>query len=245
MKFMQVDLPILAAVITLSTLLLPATAQAERWYQVEVFVFKNLKAVGVGGEEWGELETLPDFNGARELLAHLPDMSDEPLPFGGETPMAFRLLDYRDRRLVGLEDKLESSDEYAPLLFKAWRQPSPKNENETKRPTKVKLAEFTDQVSPAETTVRDETRVIPVTLLALEGVVTVRIGRYINLDLDFVYYHEGQPVRLTESRKVKLNETHYFDHPLFGVIVELSPYDLPEIFLDDDFEISGESRTPS
>ena len=29
-------------------------------------------------------------------------------------------------------------------------------------------------------------------------------------------------VRLTESRRIKLNELHYFDHPLFGVIIQVS-----------------------
>ena len=28
--------------------------------------------------------------------------------------------------------------------------------------------------------------------------------------------------RLTESRRVRLNEIHYFDHPLFGLIVQVS-----------------------
>ena len=29
-------------------------------------------------------------------------------------------------------------------------------------------------------------------------------------------------VRLQESRKIRLNEIHYFDHPFFGVILRVS-----------------------
>jgi hypothetical protein len=29
-------------------------------------------------------------------------------------------------------------------------------------------------------------------------------------------------VRMTQSRKIKLNELNYFDHPLFGVLLQVS-----------------------
>ena len=60
-----------------------------------------------------------------------------------------------------------------------------------------------------------------------EGVVRIKVGRLLHVEVDFLYYQDGTPVRLNESRKVKLRETHYFDHPLFGVIVQVSPYVLP------------------
>ncbi|MCG8324602.1 MAG: peptidoglycan binding protein CsiV [Thiotrichales bacterium] len=28
--------------------------------------------------------------------------------------------------------------------------------------------------------------------------------------------------RIRESRKIKLNEVHYFDHPLFGALIQVS-----------------------
>jgi hypothetical protein len=33
---------------------------------------------------------------------------------------------------------------------------------------------------------------------------------------------ETEFVRLTETRQIKLEELHYFDHPLFGVLVQVS-----------------------
>ena len=37
-----------------------------------------------------------------------------------------------------------------------------------------------------------------------------------------------ESVRLTESRRIKLNELHFFDHPLFGVILQVSRYETEE-----------------
>lgn len=38
-----------------------------------------------------------------------------------------------------------------------------------------------------------------------------------------VYTH----FRLTEHRRLRSRETHYFDHPLFGALVQVTPYELP------------------
>lgn len=39
---------------------------------------------------------------------------------------------------------------------------------------------------------------------------------YINIDLDFGGY------RMEEKRRIKLNEQHFFDHPKFGLLVQVS-----------------------
>jgi len=48
------------------------------------------------------------------------------------------------------------------------------------------------------------------------------------VNVDFVNYGEESPLRITEQRRVKLKELHYFDHPLFGVIVRVVPYRIPD-----------------
>ena len=39
---------------------------------------------------------------------------------------------------------------------------------------------------------------------------------YINLDLDYQGY------RMNEKRRIKLDEKHFFDHPKFGVLAQVS-----------------------
>ncbi|MEO0369030.1 MAG: CsiV family protein, partial [Pseudomonadota bacterium] len=45
---------------------------------------------------------------------------------------------------------------------------------------------------------------------------------YINLDLDLDGF------RMNEKRRVKLNEKHFFDHPKFGVLMQVSRLEYPE-----------------
>ncbi len=49
---------------------------------------------------------------------------------------------------------------------------------------------------------------------------------YVNLDLDFNGY------RLNEKRRIKLNEKHFFDHPKFGVLIQVSRLEEEDIGLN-------------
>ena len=87
---------------------------------------------------------------------------------------------------------------------------------------------------------------VPPTMI-YDGFIRLRSSRFLYLDVDFAYFSEltedpdrpdmsladtdngkslfnqqADYVRLTESRRVRLNEIHYFDHPLFGLIIQVS-----------------------
>jgi hypothetical protein len=81
----------------------------------------------------------------------------------------------------------------------------------------------------------------------LDGTFTLRRGRFLHVDADFGY-RETEPatepaagsetagaepvqsqavtryVRMTQSRRIRNDELHYLDHPLFGVLFVVSPY---------------------
>lgn len=81
----------------------------------------------------------------------------------------------------------------------------------------------------------------------LDGTFTLRRGRFLHVDADFGY-RESEPaaqpaagsetaglepvqaqavsryVRMTQSRRIRNDELHYLDHPLFGVLFAVSPY---------------------
>jgi hypothetical protein len=211
-------------------LLLPGVAAA-RWYQVEVVVFRHLEGQSAGGEAWPDLTDLPEFGRAMELIVTLPEMSDEPPPLAQDsgsdrTPIAFELLDDKERKLNGVQSRLQRSGEYEPLLFAAWRQPS----FGVARAKRIYLSDVYLAARGGRTSVDAKTADrAPAMAPRAEGVVRVKVGRLLHVDVDFLYYHEGSPVRLTETRKLKLREIHYFDHPLFGVIVQVSPWVLPHV----------------
>jgi hypothetical protein len=85
----------------------------------------------------------------------------------------------------------------------------------------------------------------------LDGTVSISRGRYLHFGADLVLEKPlaesavtaaaadpnavpaEQPVgpvrfRLDDSRRVRSNEVHYLDHPRFGIITIITPYEVPE-----------------
>jgi len=76
----------------------------------------------------------------------------------------------------------------------------------------------------------------------IDGSIRIRSNFYLHVDLDLYYfknvYNDNQmineevefsdssfkelTIELKESRKIKLNEIHYFDNPMYGVILQVS-----------------------
>jgi hypothetical protein len=57
----------------------------------------------------------------------------------------------------------------------------------------------------------------------LLGSVAVQRSQYLFMGLELDYTLAGQTYGLREKRRVKFGERHYFDHPAFGVIAQVSP----------------------
>ncbi|MFT5135362.1 MAG: hypothetical protein ACI9XU_001030 [Arenicella sp.] len=73
----------------------------------------------------------------------------------------------------------------------------------------------------------------------MRGWVKIYAGHllFINLDLDYNGY------RLTEKRRIKLDEKHFFDHPKFGVLIQVSRLEPEEEDLDSEGELTIEKET--
>ncbi|MBK6658705.1 MAG: hypothetical protein IPG43_11390 [Proteobacteria bacterium] len=217
----------LRALLLCALLAAPGLAAA-RWYQVEVVVFRHNVESAAGGEQWPAMTELPDFSDSMDLITDLPAMGDEPgdtqTPQGAG-PIAFKALERNERGLNDAERRLRNSREYAPLLSAAWRQPS-------FGVAGAKRVHLSDVDTRGSTLTRqggegDSTAAVALTP-RIEGTVMVKVARQMSVDIDFIYDHDGTPVRLKASRGMKLRELHYFDHPLFGVLVQVVPFDLPE-----------------
>jgi len=64
--------------------------------------------------------------------------------------------------------------------------------------------------------------------LNLKGWIKIQRGNLLHIiaDLEFVsdsVESSGVVYRLSEKRRVLLNEVHYLDHPFFGVVIKVSP----------------------
>ena len=196
-----------------------------RWYQIEVIVFRHLDVDAVGGEQWLDLKSPPDFHNAVELFVDLPGFSDEPpLDRPNEVSMsgvlAFQSLPSRELKLSGVFRRLQNLSAYQPILHVGWRQPGFGQ-------SRARSVYISDKPSTVIDAAMDVSAVMvkpSPSAMRVEGTVRVRTGRLLYVDADFLSYGANSPVRITEQRKVKFKELHYFDHPLFGVIVRVTPY---------------------
>lgn len=185
-----------------------------RWYQVEVLVFRHAGGQSTGGEQWPELAVRPEIAQATRLLTttELPASAAED-----GTPPPFVLLPRGEWRLGGAARRLGSGG-YELLHAAAWRQPGYGVVGA--RRVYIGDADEIVRVGPGGNPAPGVPRVA--------GTVAIKVARLLHVEVDLVYDHDGQPVRLQETRRVKLRETHYFDHPLFGVLVQVAPFALPE-----------------
>jgi hypothetical protein len=75
----------------------------------------------------------------------------------------------------------------------------------------------------------------------VDGLVRVSVERYLHLDLNLRLHlrattteatslEYGVPeIRLRQRRRMRSKELHYFDHPRFGVIALITPYEAVEV----------------
>lgn len=221
-------------------------AHADDWYRVEVVLFAYTEP-DAGGEWWYENPGLP----AREQTIGLLMETADPLPGAAPDPpeeddlKPYLALPKQDYRLAGVRRVLASSRDYRPLLHVAWQQPGLDARNV--RAVRLNNTRFERkaaeqiEVEPEPGEAPDEPEYTP-PVKVFDGAVRLRKSRFLHLDVDFVYFSEtleqpdlempAQPpghrrfpasyVRLTESRRIKLGDLNYFDHPLFGLVVQVS-----------------------
>ena len=184
------------------------------WFNVELVIFEHLDPQAIRAESWRQEEELPFIEGTHVLTPSSKSKKNASLPPYAE--LAFKLLPSKDRYLNKATKEMADSQLYKPLLHIAWRQPVLDKE----------------QAKPVHIRSQGNT---------IDGLITLSLARYLHLDADILYHHKTanftsdndqfagiQTFRLKESRRMRSKELHYFDHPMFGMIVKITPYELPE-----------------
>jgi hypothetical protein len=130
-----------------------------------------------------------------------PSLEDEDLEFdglsldrGGES--LFQKLSPNSLELVGARNKLDGSGKYRIIYHTGWDQ---------------KVASKNESI-PAQIEVSG----------ILDGVINIYKQRHLHVDTDLIYNSVEGKVRLNEHRLLKSKELHYFDHPLFGILVRVA-----------------------
>ena len=177
-----------------------------REFEIELLVFQNLVA-NDGGEIWPI-----DYSEWFEEFEDEPEKSN---------PVTTKInwLPEKTYRLTAERNALGRSSQYRPIAYFAWRQ-----------------------------AVLDRARAVPMELPGendntgnsyVDGSVRVAVERYLHLYLNLQLHtpvnneqlelleYDIPEFRLTEHRRMRSKEVHYFDNPRFGVIALITPYKPP------------------
>jgi len=206
-----------------------AGAAQAAWYQVEVVVFEALSP-DADGEILAGDPGVPDRAGAVELV--VPAAEVAPAAGGGLIP--YLALDPSWYRLDGVFRTLRTTKEYRPVFHVAWQQPGEGPGSEQA----VHLVQWRDPAAAAAvaaaaaTATGTDPALVAAPDALIDGTVQLRVGRFLHVAVDLAYFPTGPSaipagaaagsMRLRTRRKVLLNDLNYFDHPLFGVLVQVS-----------------------
>lgn len=227
---------LIKSIFIISFLISSQIVSAESWYQVEAIVFDRLDP-NLDGEQW-QNETFKLRDNMVEL--QWPDdilNSDQEL-------VPFMILDKKRNRMYGVYRFFKLSSEYRPLYHVSWQQAA--SERRQSRHVHIQKLDGEAVIPAAKTTESSEEPEFLEELIMpdkiVDGSIRIRSGFYLHADIDLSYFKQLPPenkiirtseesfygiqektvIKLKETRKIKLNEIHYFDHPMYGVILQVS-----------------------
>lgn len=214
-----------------SAVLAAASAENDPWYEVELIVFEH---VGTRNDQESDEFDTP-IQGI-ELVPAVSATPDTPAAESASRQPTFSMLKDSEMRLRSPMQRLKASPRYKPLLHIGWRQPA------------TAAAGFPGVRLPAGAPGNSSGSAENLSARngdagsapqALEGLVRLSRGRFLNLGVDLRLRQPAEPARglfsrqaepdrvfrLQQARRVRRGELNYFDHPRFGAIVLITPYD--------------------
>jgi hypothetical protein len=235
----------------------PAAPPPQDWFEVELVVFRHTQPGAGASETWPADPGRPAVEAARELDPAATVLA----PFMALPPTASRLSAQWDKLVKSpryeplgyfawLQPPLERGR--SPAVRIASPLPPEKPPEQPPVPT---LDPNAAPPAPAPSTAPapafafapdpdapPAAPALPPLRTPLDGTATVGLQRYLYLALDLVFQPgdlpplvDGTPMppfRLTETRRMRSKELHYFDHPLFGAIVLITPRPAPPDLID-------------
>ncbi|MFA5627702.1 MAG: CsiV family protein [Thiohalomonadaceae bacterium] len=187
-----------------------SSVAAENGYEVELIVIAHAQAKP-GQENW-PVHEVAMF--AQENFSHVAQEKISPLATD-------------EFRLKAEAQRIAADPRFEVLLHKAWRQPGKPKEQAL--PVYIHSGNSNNEELPR-----------------LEGYVRLILTRYLHLETDLQYRSHGisqrsensfysavtatEPIyKITETRRMRSNELHYIDHPMFGILALVTPEEKPTV----------------
>lgn len=178
-----------------------SVAQAQQWYQVELIVFENLSPISY------------------EASPAMPILETAPLTVDTRNN---RIQPASPEHLTSIADRLRRAAGYRVHTHLAWQQP-------ILSPRQSQAVAVTSESS------------------LIKGQIRLRRGTFLHADLDLWFMQNSgsetfsdtdglssasfsgpRNPHLNESRRIRSGQLHYFDHPQFGALLQLTPVDAPD-----------------
>lgn len=190
---------LLVLIAGLTALAAAGSVSAAEWYQVEVMAFRYKVEEN---SAWSPAPALPDFAGALRL-------APTPENAAPGSPIAWQALPAHELKLAGARQALARTGRVGLLFHTGWRQRAGEG-----RPVYV-----SSPVTPAAEGAASRPFV--------EGAVRLTpAGPGFRMDSRFVAHTVEASILLGESRAVVVGDLHYLDHPLVGVIVQVTAHEV-------------------
>ncbi|MFU8837753.1 MAG: CsiV family protein [Thiohalomonadaceae bacterium] len=218
----------------------PVIAQAEPWYQLELILFSHNSPTFRDSERWPEDLALPNVNQAISLSPPLADQT---------TPTAFAMLDVSAMQLLAEAERIEQDESLRLLAHLAWLQPGLPAEQAKAVwiaiPDPEQSAQAQEHLGPPVlegTLSLSLSRYLHLAVDLLYREAKPNQGLPLNSatsPMDLFQLREQpygihsdagqwQLYRKEESRRMRSNELHYLDHPMFGMLVLLTPHQIDQ-----------------
>ena len=203
------------AAVFATMLAMPASASG-RWFAIEVIVFEDLRSDGFDAERWPVDPGKPSLHNTVEL-------TDWPAGESAGTAHAYRIVKRSELSLDAVWKRLRSSAHYRPFLHLGWQLPG--LSRGTARPVHVSPHLGRSRPGTPESVGGERPTVY--------GTVKVSLARYLHVEIDLVYQRPAvgetaasspapDRFRIMSERRMRAGELHYFDHPLFGVLMQVT-----------------------
>jgi len=196
----------------------PDVSTKNLFKQVEIIIFSKIQPTALLSEQWEMPTKVPNVNDVTELV---------PFDDASELDSSPQVLPSTYWKINKISNRLSRSG-YTIILHTAWVQ-------NFSQPLKYPIHLF----SPQQPSLHPTT--------VMNGTIDITLNRYFNIAIDLLF---GEPIdrltsiispeeleknfhniangiayfHFTQSRRMKSAELNYIDHPLYGILIKITPF---------------------
>ena len=224
----------------------------ETGYEVELIVFEDSNARYLQSEDWTYNDMLRNKLASKTIEEVEPEVDQKPDP-------EYKQLPWEGAKLTNQLERLLKNNNFRVLAAKRWKQTGLDRKHafnisidDSPEPPPVENDIEADKItdaSPKDLVEQDveETLPLPKTEPYLTGNIKLIMSRYLHFNVDLQYIKPFEDAAgivtnrvfpIINERRMRSREIHYIDHPLIGIMVLATPYEIP------DQENQSESHKP-